>query len=164
MLYLLNRCKRNESYLLTSPENHLIFLTNRVGRQLAKLVLSDLEFEGYQPHGSHIGLLADLINKDGQRQQDLAISTIKNKGTVARALVSLETAGMIERKNDPEDRRQKRIFLTEKGRHLWALTESRRAHALDVAAQGLQTEEMKNCTAVLHKIYHNLHLQLSTHE
>lgn len=149
---------------MTKPENHLIFLTNRVGRQLAKLVLTNMKYEGYQPHSSHMGLLADLVEKDGQRQQDLAISTIRNKGTVARALASLEAGGMIERKNDPKDRRQKRIFITEKGRQLWSLAENRCFGALDIAARGLSTEEMNNCTAVLHKIYLNLHLQLSTHE
>ncbi|MEO0731527.1 MAG: hypothetical protein AAFZ52_01735, partial [Bacteroidota bacterium] len=75
---------------MTSPQNNLIFLTNRIGRQLSRLLLAGIEFEGYQPHGSHMGLLADLIDNDGQRQQDLAISTIKDKGTVARALASLE--------------------------------------------------------------------------
>jgi DNA-binding MarR family transcriptional regulator len=147
---------------VTNPRQHLIFLTNRVGRQLARLMLERMEFEKFRPQGTHMGLLSDIVLADGQRQQDLAISTIKDKGTVARSLKQLETAGIIKRTVDPEDRRQKRIHLTEKGGRLWAYAHDHAAHAMNCAQRDISDEDLALCTSVLEKIYNNLHQQLSS--
>ncbi len=109
-----------------------------------------------------MGLLADLMNNDGLRQQDLAISTIKDKGTVARALKQLETAGLINREVDPEDRRQKRIKLTEKAHRMWTYVHDHADYAICCAKKDIPPEELAVCTSVLNKIYHNLHQQLSS--
>jgi DNA-binding MarR family transcriptional regulator len=147
---------------VTNPRQHLIFLTNRVGRQLARLMLERMEFEKFRPQGTHMGLLSDIVLADGQRQQDLAISTIKDKGTVARSLKQLETAGIIKRTVDPEDRRQKRIHLTEKGGRLWAYAHDHAAYAMNCAQRDIPDEDLALCTSVLEKIYNNLHQQLSS--
>ena len=149
---------------MKNPQHNLIFLTNRVGRQLSRLLLDRMEFEEFLPQNTHMGLLADLMTRDGMRQQDLAISTIKDKGTVARALKQLETAGFVLREVDPEDRRQKRIYLTEKARQLWAYVHSHADKAICCAQKDISPEELAVCTSVLNKIYHNLHQQLSTPE
>ncbi len=90
------------------------------------------------------------------------MSTIKDKGTVARALKQLDTAGMITRVIDPDDRRQKRIYLTEKGRCLWACAADAAHLALTCAQQNIPADDLVTCTNVLQQIYHNLHQQLST--
>jgi DNA-binding MarR family transcriptional regulator len=125
-------------------------------------MLERMEFEKFRPQGTHMGLLSDIVLADGQRQQDLAISTIKDKGTVARSLKQLETAGIIKRTVDPEDRRQKRIHLTEKGGRLWAYAHDHAAHAMDCAQRDIPDEDLALCTSVLEKIYNNLHQQLSS--
>lgn len=124
-------------------------------------MLERMEFEEFLPQSTHMGLLADIVLADGQRQQDLAISTIKDKGTVARSLKQLAAAGIIERTVDSEDRRQKRIYLTDKGSRLWAYARDRAAYAMDCAQQDIPDEDMALCTSVLGKIYSNLHQQLS---
>ncbi len=125
-------------------------------------MLERMEFEKFRPQGTHMGLLSDIVLADGQRQQDLAISTIKDKGTVARSLKQLETAGIIKRTVDPEDRRQKRIHLTEKGGRLWAYAHDHAAHAMNCAQRDIPDEDLALCTSVLEKIYNNLHQQLSS--
>jgi len=145
---------------LQDPQQSLLFLTNRVGRQLSRLFLERMEFEAFQPQSTHMGLLADLINQDGQRQQDLAISTIKDKGTVARALKQLEIAGIIRREADPEDGRQKRIHLTEKGRRMCDYSRRRAECTMAHAEKDIPAAELDTCVSVLNRIYHNLHQQL----
>ena len=146
---------------MTDPQQNLIFLTNRVGRQLSRLLLERMEFEEFLPQSTHMGLLADLITGDCQRQQDLAISTIKDKGTVARSLKQLEETGIIVRTVDTEDRRQKLIHLTEKGHRLWKYAHDHAENAMFHAGKDISPEELAVCTSVLNKIYHNLHQQLS---
>jgi len=120
-----------------------------------------MEFENFLPQSTHMGLLADLITGDCQRQQDLAISTIKDKGTVARSLKQLEDSGIIRRTVDTQDRRQKLIHLTEKGHRLWEYASEHADHALHQAGKGIAPEELVVCNNVLQKIYHNLHQHLS---
>ena len=145
-----------------TPSDHLIFLTNRVGRQLATATLRNFTFEGFRPQGIHIGLIADLITQDGRHQQDLAISTIKDKGSVARALALLETEGFVSRKIDPDDRRQKIIRLTDRGIALWKQVELRSVQSLQAVTQDLNLSDLTTCTRVLARIHQNLHDQLSS--
>jgi DNA-binding MarR family transcriptional regulator len=152
---------QTQQVFLKDPQQNLIFLTNRVGRQLSRLLLERMEFEEFQPQSTHMGLLADLMTNDDMRQQDLAISTIKDKGTVARALKQLEVAGMINRTVDKEDRRQKRIQITDKGLRLIDYAGEHAEHTISCAKKNITTEELALCTNVLNRIYHNLHQQLS---
>lgn len=146
---------------MSSPQQNIIFLTNRVGRQLSRLLLEQMEFEGFLPQSTHMGLLADLVDKDGLRQQDLALATIKDKGTVARAISCLEKGDLLRREVDVSDRRQKRIYLTDKGRRMWAYAESNTERALTSATRGISTEDYDRCIDVLQRVYQNLHQQLS---
>lgn len=147
---------------MQSPRDNLIYLTNRVGRQLSRLLLEQMEFEGFLPQSTHMGLLADLVEEDGVRQQDLAISTIKDKGTVARALGALEQACFIRREVDAADRRQKRIYLSPKGHRMWAYARENADRTLASAAKNINPEEFTLCIDVLQRVYANLHEQLST--
>ncbi len=127
-------------------------------------MLERMEFEEFLPQGTHMGLLSDLMERDGMRQQDLAIATIKDKGTVARALNQLEEAQLIERRMDPNDRRQKHIYLTEKAHRLWHYAAERARRTIDIASQEITPEDMRTCVKVLQKMYTNLHDELSHNE
>ncbi len=148
--------------MISNPKDHLIYLTNRVARQLSAAMLEEMEFEGFRPQGTHLGLIADLAQLDGQRQQDLAIATIKDKGTIARALSQLEEAGFLQRRRDEADRRQKRIYLTERGRRLWQFTNEMASCVLARATAEVTATEMATCLRVLQHVHHNLHQQLTT--
>jgi len=70
---------------------------------------------------SHFGLsvsqtivLGELFGQNGCRQEDLRESVFLDKGNVTRALQRLEESGLVERKQDPQDRRVVRIYFTEK--------------------------------------------------
>ena len=68
------------------PFESIIFLTNRVGRLLSNHIRLRAKKEKIHLVSSHMGVLVDLWVKDGLRQQDLAVSAIKDKGTIARAI------------------------------------------------------------------------------
>lgn len=152
----------NATNLVESPRDNLIYLTNRVGRQLSRLLLEQMEFEGFLPQSTHMGLMADLMEKDGVRQQDLAISTIKDKGTVARALGGLEHARIIRREIDTRDRRQKRIYLTAKGKRMWQYASANADRTMATATKNIKPEDFSTCIDVLQRVYENLYEQLST--
>ncbi len=150
--------------LTAAPQftNNLLFLTNRVARQLVAVVLEGLEIDGWRPQGTHLGILADLLNADGVRQQDLAISAIKDKATIARSLQILAAEGMVLRTVDQNDRRQKLIYITEKGQAFHQKIRPILLSRMDQLTQSIPAAEMKICLSVLHQLYDILQHQLAS--
>jgi MarR family transcriptional regulator for hemolysin len=77
----------------------------------------------------HCKVLVYLANHEGISQTQLAELTDLEPMTLVRTLDYLESQGWLERRNDPADRRARRLFLKPKGKpfvddiwHLVALT------------------------------------------
>lgn len=140
------------------PFDSLVFLTNRVGRLLSNEVRKKLEEDGatqsVQP--SHIGVLVDLWMQDGVCQQDLAVATIKDKGTITRVLNFLEQENLVVRVPDRNDKRNKLIYLTHKGKELKHQLLPYAHQAICGATVGISEEELRICKDVLGKVYKNL--------
>lgn len=75
--------------------------------------------------------LVELDRNEGTSQVRLAELTDVEPMTMVRILDHMETEHLIERRPDPEDRRVRRLYLTDKGRPLvgeiWRLAELTRA-------------------------------------
>jgi len=56
-------------------------------------------------------------DQDGRSQDSLAQSKGFNKMMIAKSILRLEEEGIVYRKIDPEDKRIKRLYLTEIGRN-----------------------------------------------
>ncbi|MFH8801984.1 MarR family winged helix-turn-helix transcriptional regulator [Streptomyces sp. NPDC017936] len=73
-------------------------------------------------------LLGHLEGSGTCRVTDLAAHYALDKSTVSRQVAALQRAGLIERRQDPEDHRVQVLHLTDAGRRILAqVTESRRA-------------------------------------
>ncbi|KOG43604.1 MarR family transcriptional regulator [Streptomyces resistomycificus] len=88
-------------------------------------------------------LLGHLEEVDGCRATDLAAHYALDKSTVSRQVTALERAGLVVRRQDPEDHRVHVLGLTEAGRSILAqVTDRRRAAVLerleDWAAEDLE--------------------------
>lgn len=62
--------------------------------------------------------LAELSHMGGLSQDELAKHLMLDKTTITRSLAKLESLGYIERKADKEDRRIKRVYLSEEGEQI----------------------------------------------
>ncbi len=94
-----------------------------VGRYLGALhrfarryFASEMERLGLPPLA--FPLLMRLKHRDDVSQEELVEDFLVDKGTVARTLADLEDAGLVSRKIDPDDRRIKRVSITEEGREV----------------------------------------------
>lgn len=65
-------------------------------------------------------VLATLWHGEGITQQELAERLLVTKGNVVGLLDRISSAGWVERRPDPEDRRANRLYLTEAGRKILA--------------------------------------------
>ena len=77
--------------------------------------------EQLKPFGLSAGqfpVMICLIKKQNVMQDTLVRHFRIDKGSIARAVTKLETAGYVRRITDPYNRRAVRLFLTEKGEQI----------------------------------------------
>ena len=106
--------------------------------------------------GPHMGVLHDLMQTDGTRQQDLAISCVKDKATITRSLRLLEKEGMVLRSPDPVDKRTKRIYNTPEGRRFFQRVFPTAQEIMEEAKMGISADDLSASINVLQKMYDNL--------
>src|SRR5664280_2778382 len=73
------------------------------------------ELAQYHIGWGHFAILMSLYNQEGRSQDSLAQSKGFDKTMIAKSILRLEEEGIVYRKIDPEDKRIKRLYLTEKG-------------------------------------------------
>lgn len=66
----------------------------------------------------HFSILMSLYRQDGRSQDSLAQSRGFDKTMIAKSILKMEKEGIVYRITDPEDKRVKRLYLTEKGRKM----------------------------------------------
>jgi MarR family transcriptional regulator, transcriptional regulator for hemolysin len=83
------------------------------------------------------------------RQKELAASLSLDNSSVVRLLDGLEAAGLIERRDDADDRRAKAIVLTAAGRKTVDRVEKVAREIRDEALSGLSDREVETASRVL---------------
>jgi DNA-binding MarR family transcriptional regulator len=109
--------------------------------------------------GLHPGqemVLIELYEKDGLRGGELAERLGVEPPTITKMLRRLERCGLVERRQDPNDARSLRVYLTGEGRSLegrvvrcWERVEER-------TLAGMSVEERRNLHRLLAKVWANL--------
>ncbi len=82
------------------------YARKRFTEQMAVHGLADAQFP----------ILMSLLQEDGVSQDDLAQHHLLDKATVARSVARLEELGYVTRQPDEQDRRVKRVLVTELAR------------------------------------------------
>jgi DNA-binding MarR family transcriptional regulator len=101
-------------------------------------------------------VLSHLWKKDGLQQTELALCTNRNRANVTRILDILERENIVERRDDANDRRVFRIYLTDKGKSLREATAKCAEQSIKDSLKGLTKDEIDTCMKVLLKIKSNV--------
>lgn len=95
-------------------------------------MLAGLHAAGFTDlNGAHLPLLR-YPGPDGRRPSDLARDTRMTRQAMNYLLGEMERLGYLVREDDPDDRRSKRVRLTERGR---AVARTMRATVRDIEAE-----------------------------
>lgn len=121
-------------------------------RHLSKL----MKEQGLPITPEQFSVLSYLWQKDGMQQSELALCTNRNRANVTRIIDILEREGIVERRDDDNDRRIFRIYLTKKGKSLREETAKCAAQSIKDSLKGLTKSEIEVCTQVLLKIMDNV--------
>ncbi|NBC65192.1 MAG: MarR family transcriptional regulator [Bacteroidetes bacterium] len=101
-------------------------------------------------------LLSHLWEYDGLKQSELAICTNRNRANITRIIDILERKNIVERKDDPKDRRIHRIYLTNKGKSLRDETAKCAIQSIEDSLRGITEDDIETCRHVLLKIKENV--------
>ncbi len=101
-------------------------------------------------------VLYRLKHEDGQTQTDLADSLFMAKPPLGRVLDRLEEQGWVVRKDDPNDRRAKLVYLTEKFTPLLAPMEKAVNNICEIAVEGLSKSDRQKLNDLMTHTHANL--------
>lgn len=101
---------------LARVEDCISFLVGKAAQQVARRtreLLADFDVTPTQ-----YAALKVLWEDDGQTAAGLGTRLLIDSATITGVVDRLESAGLLERRSDAQDRRVHRLFLTERGRAL----------------------------------------------
>jgi len=104
----------------------------------------------------NLPFVMEVLSGEGVIQEDISRSLAIDRAATARALQQLETEGFVERVEDPRDRRQKRVYATER---TWAMS----ADILDILKgrtdllfSGFDEQEQAQFLSMLDRMIRNM--------
>ena len=97
-------------------DEHLCFLIDVAARKMTKFYNRRLRKFGITYN--HLFILTCLWEQEGVNVKDLSKQLLLDSSSLTGHLDRMERVGLVVRKDDPDDRRAVRVFLTDKGRRL----------------------------------------------
>jgi MarR family transcriptional regulator, organic hydroperoxide resistance regulator len=129
---------------------HLCFLMDVATRKITKFYNRRLRRFGITYN--HLFILTCLWEQDGVNVKDLSKQLLLDSSSLTGHLDRLERRGLVRRRDDPEDRRAVRVFLTEKGRHLKDQLEPIGLELKETLQRGVSPNMVRDFAAALHHI------------
>jgi MarR family transcriptional regulator, organic hydroperoxide resistance regulator len=138
--------------MFKSGELHILMV--RLFRSHYKKAVACLSKEGItvgQPR-----ILDMLWENDGCIQKDIAVNCNLEAASVTSVLATMERDGLIERRNDPADRRVLRVWLTEEGKRRRTSMRKIFNEIEEQCFTGFSEEEKVQAGKYLMRIFENL--------
>jgi len=99
----------NKNYPITKLINHIAKNIHLFHRKHLK---------DYDMGWGQFRIIITLFHKEGINQEELSNSLGVDKTTITRTLKKMQSSNLIEKKNNPNDKRAHLIYLTDKSRNL----------------------------------------------
>ncbi len=135
-------------------DEHICFLMDVATRRITKFYNRRLRKFGITYN--HLFILTCLWEKEGVNAKDLTKQLHLDSSSLTGHLDRMERVGLVVRKDDPEDRRAIRVFLTDKGRRLKQQLEPIGKELKETLQKGEPEEKVAAFTAALRHISRKL--------
>ena len=113
----------------------------------------------------HQAKMLMLLGKyEGIKQQELAKIVQKDKPTITKMIDNLEKNDLVERRMDPDDRRNRLIYLTDNGKAIRKKVVPIVQKTLDAATSEISEDEFDNLIKSLTKLRENIQQKLDINE
>ena len=118
--------------------------------------ISNIEFKEVDLTRGQYLYLVRICENPGIIQEKLAEMLKVDRTTTARAIKKLESNGMIERLEDKENKKIKKLYPTKKGAEIYPFIIRENNYSNAVALNGLSDEEAKQLEYLLKKVCKNV--------
>ncbi|MFD1705612.1 MarR family winged helix-turn-helix transcriptional regulator [Siminovitchia sediminis] len=118
--------------------------------------ISNIEFREYDLTKGQYLYFVRICENPGIIQEKLADMIKVDRTTVSRAIKKLEKNGFIEKKDDPHNKKIKKLFPTEKGRKIYPFIKREHDHSNRVALAGFTDTEAETILHLLQRVRKNI--------
>ncbi|WP_101842420.1 MarR family winged helix-turn-helix transcriptional regulator [Halobacillus sp. Marseille-P3879] len=118
--------------------------------------ISNIEFKEYDLTKGQYLYLVRIYENPGIIQEKAAEMIKVDRTTAARAIKKLETNGFIEKKEDPHNKKIKKLYPTEKGKKVYPLIKRENDYSNSVALEGFSKSEAETIFYLLQRVRNNI--------
>ncbi|MCG1010749.1 MarR family transcriptional regulator [Salinicoccus sp. ID82-1] len=118
--------------------------------------ISNIEFKELDLAKGQFVYLVRICENPGMIQEKLAEILKIDRTTTARAIKNLEKNGLIIKKTDPNNQKNKLLFPTAEGQAIYPFIIRENEHSNAVALQGLTEEEIDVLVGLLERVKDNI--------
>lgn len=118
--------------------------------------ISNIEFKEYDLTKGQYLYLVRICEEPGIIQEKLAEMIKVDRTTAARAIKKLELHGFIEKKDDPVNKKIKKLFPTDKGEAVYPMIKREHDYSNQVALDGFSEEEVEQINEYLIRVRQNI--------
>ena len=139
-------------------QNNIGFIVNKAAKAFVKALDSELR----EKVGVTVGqwkVMVMLVNQDGLTQKETAERLGLEGPTLIPIIDKMEQDDLVVRKVDPSDRRNNRIYRTEKANELWKEMVKCATKVRQVSLKDIPEENINITKNVLENLYQNLRNQ-----
>ena len=141
-------------------ENSIGFIVNQAAKAFVKALDSELR----QKVGITVGqwkVMVILVNQNGLAQKEIAEKLALEGPTLIPIIDKMEKEGLVIRKVDRNDRRNNRIYRTEKANTLWNSMIECGLKIREISIKDIPDENVKIMKNALEKMWQNLRLNFN---
>jgi DNA-binding MarR family transcriptional regulator len=118
--------------------------------------ISNIEFKECDLTKGQYLYLVRICENPGIIQEKLAEMIKVDRTTAARAIKKLEMNGFIEKKDDPHNKKIKKLFPTENGENVYPFIIRENNHSNMVALEGFSEAEVETISTLLQRVRKNI--------
>jgi len=146
---------------MPDSEDKLGFLFHDVAR-FRSIVFDDF-MQTYDLTRAQWWTLANLYRRDGMTQRDLAEQLEIGAVTMSGLIDRLEAQGWVERRDEPKDRRVKRVWLTRRAEEIRPSMVKNVNNINGTSTKGLSKDQVDSLVGMLRVVRTNLLSELNGH-
>ncbi|MDN4619383.1 MarR family winged helix-turn-helix transcriptional regulator [Paenibacillus sp. PsM32] len=118
--------------------------------------ISNIEFKEYALTKGQYLYLVRICENPGIIQEKLAEMIKVDRTTAARAIKNLEENGFVQKKEDPHNKKIKKLFPTAKGEQIYPVIKKENDYSNLMALEGLSEQENDLLFELLQKVRKNV--------
>lgn len=118
--------------------------------------ISNIEFKPYGLSKNQYIYLVRICENPGIIQEEIVYMVKVDRSTASRAIDKLEQGGLIRKEQESDNRKNKALYPTEKGKEMYAFLRKEDDYSNAAAVKGLTAEEEETLLRLLQKVRANV--------